>query len=98
MAALKGAFLNYGAGLLGGLPNIVVFQFTPTQVSRTPAIAQQPRPCTSSGTSNSKEQPCQPGETISFSLRVDAREQLEQSSPVAAGSGIQPRLRAPAVL
>ena len=26
MAALKGAFINLGAGLLGGLPNIIIFQ------------------------------------------------------------------------
>src|SRR5436309_2613040 len=94
MAALKGAFLNFGAGLLGGLPNIVVFQFNPTQVSRTPAIAQQPRPCNSSGSTNSREQPCQPAETISFSLRVDASEQLAQSNPIAAASGILPTLSA----
>ena len=29
MAALKGAFINLGAGLLGALPSIVVFQFNP---------------------------------------------------------------------
>lgn len=92
MAALKGAFLNFGAGLLGGLPNIVVFQFNPGQVTRTPAIAQQPRPCGTSGNSNSLEQPCQPAETISFSLRVDANEQLAQSNPIAAASGILPTL------
>jgi len=44
MATLKGAFLNFGAGLLGALPNIVVFQFNPTQVSRTPAIPRRPQP------------------------------------------------------
>lgn len=94
MAALKGAFLNFGAGLLGGLPNIVVFQFNPGQVTRTPAIAQQPRPCGPTGKSNSLEQPCQPAETISFSLRLDASEQLAQSNPIAASSGILPTLSA----
>lgn len=94
MAALKGAFLNFGAGLLGGLPNIVVFQFNPGQVTRTPAIAQQPRPCNSTGKTNSLEQPCQPAETISFTLRIDASEQLAQSNPIAAASGILPALSA----
>jgi hypothetical protein len=94
MAALKGAFLNFGAGLLGGLPNIIVFQFNPSQVTRTPAIAQQPRPCGPSGNTNSLEQPCQPAETISFSLRIDASEQLAQGNPIAAASGILPTLSA----
>ena len=35
MPALKGAFINMGAGLLGVLPNIVVFQFNPLTISRS---------------------------------------------------------------
>ena len=40
MVALKGAFLSFGAGLLGALPNIVVFQFNPVDVTRTPTVAE----------------------------------------------------------
>lgn len=94
MAALKGAFLNFGAGLLGGLPNIVVFQFNPTQVTRTPSLAQPPPVCDDSGTYDAMQQSCLPGETMSFSLRVDATEQLAQSNPLAATSGILPTLSA----
>ena len=94
MAALKGAFLNFGAGLVGALPNIVVFQFNPTQVSRTPAIPRRPPTCSSTGSSNATQQPCPPSETMSFSLRVDATEQLAQSNPIAAASGILPTLSA----
>lgn len=94
MAALKGAFLNFGAGLVGALPNIVVFQFNPTQVSRTPAIPRRPPTCSSTGSSNAMQQPCPPSETMSFSLRVDATEQLAQSNPIAAASGILPTLSA----
>jgi hypothetical protein len=42
MAYLKGAFINLGAGLLGDLPNIVVFQFNPDRVTRTPTLASAP--------------------------------------------------------
>jgi hypothetical protein len=94
MAALKGAFLNFGAGLLGALPNIVVFQFNPTQVTRTPAIPKRPPSCNSAGSTDAKQQPCPPSETMSFTLRVDATDQLAQSNPIAAASGILPTLSA----
>jgi hypothetical protein len=94
MAALKGAFLSFGAGLLGALPNIVVFQFNPTQVTRTPSLPQPPSACDNSGSVDALQQPCLPGETMSFSLRVDASELLAQSNPIAAASGILPTLSA----
>ncbi len=92
MAALKGAFLNFGTGLLGALPNIVVFQFNPTQVTRTPSLGQPPPPTDESGTTDAKQQPTLPGETMSFSLRVDASDQLAQGNPLTAINGILPTL------
>jgi hypothetical protein len=50
MAVLKGAFINLGAGLLGGLPNIVIFQFNPEKVTRTPTLAQPPHTPVGAGT------------------------------------------------
>ena len=94
MAALKGAFLSFGAGLLGALPNIVVFQFNPVQMTRTPSLAQPPPPCNNTGSTDALQQPCLPGETMSFSLKVDANDQLAQSNPIAASSGILPTLSA----
>ena len=94
MAALKGAFINLGAGLLGALPNVVVFQFNPNHISRTPALAQQPAQSDGSGTRDAQQQSAQPGETISFSLRVDATDQLAETNPIAATSGILPTLSA----
>jgi hypothetical protein len=93
VAALKGAFINLGAGLLGGLPNIVVFQFNPEKVSRTPAAAQPPSTCPS-GNTNAWDQSCPPSERISFQIRVDATDQLAESNPIAAASGILPTLSA----
>ena len=94
MAALKGAFLSFGAGLLGALPNIVVFQFNPTQVTRTPSLPQPLPPMDSSGSTDALQQSSLPGETISFSLRLDANELLAQGNPIAAASGILPTLSA----
>jgi hypothetical protein len=94
MAGLKGAFINLGSGLLGALPNIVVFQFNPVQVVRTPRMVQPPPPATGAGAQDSNRQPGEPSETMSFTLRVDAMDQLAAGSPIAAASGILPTLSA----
>ena len=94
MATLKGAFINMSAGLLGALPSIVVFQFNPGQVTRTPTLAQQPAPNTGQGNENARDQPGRPSETYSFSLRFDATDQLASGNPLAAASGILPMLSA----
>jgi len=94
MAALKGAFLNYGDGLSGTLPNIIVFQFNPTQISRTPSISRRPQPCINSGAISARQQPCLPSESVSFTLRVDATDLLAQRNPIAAARGILPILSA----
>jgi hypothetical protein len=94
MGSLKGAFINMSAGLLGALPNIVVFQFNPANVTRTPTLAQQPPRNDGSGTQNGLDQPGRPTETYSFSLRFDATDQLANGNPLAAASGILPMLSA----
>jgi hypothetical protein len=94
MAALKGAFLNFGSGLSGTLPNIVVFQFNPTQISRTPAVQRRPQPCTYSGATSAKQQPCPPSESMNFTLRIDATDLLAQGNPITATRGILPTLSA----
>jgi len=94
MGALKGAFINIGAGLLGALPNIVVFQFNPERVTRTPSLSRQPQAPDGSGNHPAVQQPDYPTESISFSLRLDASDQLAGSNPIAAASGILPTLSA----
>jgi hypothetical protein len=94
MAALKGAFINLGAGLLGALPNIVVFQFNPDRVTRTPSLVRPPPPSDGAGSRDSNEQPGEPGESMSFTLRIDATDQLARANPIAAASGILPTLSA----
>jgi hypothetical protein len=94
MAVLKGAFINLGAGLLGALPNIVVFQFNPESITRTPSLVQPPPPSSGAGNNNALQQPADPSESMSFSLKVDASDQLAQANPIAAASGILPTLSA----
>jgi Contractile injection system tube protein len=91
---LKGAFLNLGAGLLGALPNIILFQFNPLRVSRTPRLVQPPADSDGSGARDATQQAGEPSESFSFSLRIDATDQLAASNPIAAASGILPALSA----
>jgi hypothetical protein len=92
---LKGAFLDVGAGLTGQLPNIIVFQFNPETISRTPTMQQPPPRSDGSGRQDAYQQPDEPSESISFSLRIDATDQLAGPKPtVAAASGILPTLSA----
>jgi hypothetical protein len=92
MPALKGAFINIGAGLLGALPNVVVFQFNPDRVTRTPTVAQPPAPPDGAGQRSATQQSDPPSETYSFTLKLDASDQLAQGNPIAAASGILPTL------
>jgi Contractile injection system tube protein len=94
MGALKGAFLKFDAGLLGKLPSIVVFQFNPDRVTRTPTLARAPMKSDGSGRRPAAQQPDQPSQSISFTLRVDATDQLAQSNPIAVASGVLPTLSA----
>lgn len=89
---LKGAFLKFSGGLFG-LPNIVVFQFNPETVTRTPSLAQQ----TEFGDGAARDPlrvVAYPAESFSFSLRLDATDQLAASDPITIASGILPALSA----
>src|SRR5215467_11204345 len=94
MATLKGAFINLGAGLLGGLPNIVIFQFNPERVSRTPRLAQPPTTPVGAGQVDATQQAAEPDESFSFTLKLDASDQLAESNPIAVANGILPVLSA----
>jgi hypothetical protein len=93
-SALRGAFVRIDAGLAGFAPNIIVFQFNPDTVSRTPSLVQPPAPATGSGQTDPGAQAAEPTESISFSLRLDASDQLAEANPIAAASGIMPALSA----
>jgi hypothetical protein len=94
MPALKGAFVNLGAGRPGAPPDVVVFQFNPEKVTRTPTRAQPPPRAGGAGPRRADLQPDQPPETISFSLKVDATDQLADGDQVAIENGILPMLAA----
>jgi hypothetical protein len=93
-SALRGAFVRLDAGLAGFAPNIIVFQFNPDTISRTPSLVQPPAPASGSGQTDPGAQAAEPTESISFSLRLDATDQLAEGNPIALASGILPTLSA----
>lgn len=94
MAVMKGALVNIGAGLLGKLPNVVVFQYNPDRVVRTPRSVQEPSDAAGSGRRDGRRRTTPPGERFAFTLKVDATDQMASRNPIALVSGILPALSA----
>ena len=86
--------MNIGAGLLGALPNIVVFQFNPDRVTRTPTLAHQPPRPDGTGNRTATQQPDDPAESTALASDSTRPISLPRRNPVAAASGILPTLSA----
>jgi hypothetical protein len=88
-ALLKGALIEYASDFLGPLPNVVVFQFNPEQISRTLHVPERP-------TGASSREPTQAGdvpvEHIELTLRLSADD--DALPPFVRTVGILPPLAA----
>ncbi|MCX6243087.1 MAG: hypothetical protein NTU98_00130 [Bacteroidetes bacterium] len=93
---LKGALVKLGEGMLGPIPDIIVFQYNPEKLSRS--FISPP-----SGSGGGREtgaatttEPFDPVESFSLTLELDAADALEfpESHPVAAVSGVADRIAA----
>jgi hypothetical protein len=93
MALLRGAFLKFGGGMLG-LPDIIVFQFNPETVTRTPSLQQTDVTASTASWEDPRQVLAAPTESFSFTLRLDATDQLAAKNPIAKTSGILPALSA----
>jgi hypothetical protein len=91
---LRGAFVQFMETMIIPLPNIIIFQFNPEQITHswTPAESsggEEGNPLAVSGA---------PGEAFSFTLAMDAADMIADGSVVAEGiatvSGIYTRLAA----
>lgn len=104
---LKGALVELTAPLLVPLPNVILFQYNPENVSRqlTPYRPPERGAATTAATDetaqvvlerNVRVQPFDPQETISLTLILDASDALEapDSHPVASVVGVADRLAA----
>lgn len=95
---LKGALVAYESQFLGPVPNIIVFQYNPAQLSRTLARrAPAPEP----GNVGAAREDVQrelgpPVETINLTMELDAADQLGEPErhPHIVVHGLQPALAA----
>ncbi len=70
---MKGALIEYASDFLGPLPNVVVFQFNPEQLTRTMKIPERP---TGAGARESSQAGDQPIEQISLTIQLTADDDL----------------------
>ncbi len=96
---LKGALIQFSAPLLIPIPNIIIFQYNPENLSRTLTPWAPP------GKEDKKKdpkvddalaQPYDPDESFTLSLELDAADALEEpaSHPVAVLTGVADRIAA----
>jgi len=93
---LKGALVAYESQFLGPVPNIIVFQYNPEQLSRTLAHrAVPPEPSNVGGAREDVQRALGPPvETISLSVVLDATDQLGEPErhPHIVAHGLHPAL------
>lgn len=95
---LKGALVAYESQFLGPIPNVIVFQYNPTQLTRrlanrAPASSSQQ---TSQARADAYRVQGPPVETITLAVELDAVDQLEEPSthPHTVVLGLNPALAA----
>ncbi|MGN6105674.1 MAG: hypothetical protein ACTHU0_11260 [Kofleriaceae bacterium] len=88
---LKGALVEYGAGLGGSIPNLVVFQFNPETITRTIEIPPRPTGATLRETSQAGDIPV---ERISLLVQFTTHEPDARLAVLSRAVGIGPQLAA----
>jgi hypothetical protein len=88
---IRGALIEYGSDFLGPLPNVVIFQFNPENLSRTISIPDRSISGTSRETNQAGEPPV---EKFTLTLHFHAADSLKDEDPLAKMFGIGPRLAA----
>lgn len=90
---VKGAFVEYRSKFLGPIPNIIVFQYNPKELSRTLSLPTPEKGKTAKGREPFKIA-YPPEESITLNIIIDATDQLEDGHPIAVTKGIYPTLSA----
>lgn len=88
---LRGALVEYGTGLIGPIPNVVIFQFNPETLTRSLQIPERPGGSASRETSQAGEAVF---ETISFTAHFSAADQMKDDKVLARLFGVGPQLSA----
>ncbi|MFN3324551.1 MAG: hypothetical protein ACK5AZ_13725 [Bryobacteraceae bacterium] len=82
---IRGALVEYGTNVLGPLPNIVVFQFNPEEISRTFEIRSRSTDNESGGRQRERAQAsAPPTETFSITAHFSAVDDLGNGGALAA--------------
>lgn len=92
MPMLRGALIEYsGAGPIGPIPNVVIFQYNPESLSRSLQIPQRPTGATQRESTQAGEKTF---EKITFKAHFSAVNLLEEDKALAKLFGIGPQLAA----
>ena len=95
---LKGALVAYESQFLGPIPNIIVFQYNPEQLTRSLAhrMGQTETKDVGAARSETYRTSGPPIETINITVKIDAADQLAEplQHPLAVAKGIHPALAA----
>ncbi|MEJ7603336.1 MAG: hypothetical protein WKG01_35945 [Kofleriaceae bacterium] len=88
---LKGALVEYGIGLGSYLPNVVMFQFNPEEITRTYEVPPRPSGASLREVNQAGEVPV---EKISLNAHFSAQEDVARKNPMTRVAGIGPQLAA----
>jgi hypothetical protein len=88
---LRGALIEYGTNLIGPIPNVVIFQFNPEQLSRALQVPARPTGATQRETTQAGEKTF---EKITFQAHFSAANMLDEDKALARLFGIGPQLAA----
>ena len=91
MTPLRGALIEYGSGLIGPIPNAVIFQFNPESLSRSLQSPQRPTGATQRETTQAGEKTF---EKITLKAHFTAADMLAEDKALAKLFGIGPQLAA----
>lgn len=95
---LKGALVSFNPAFLLPLPNLIVFQYNPETMTHTWTQPEAATASSATSTNNPMAVQGMPGESFSFTIAVDANDEIaDGSAPTAAiaeVSGVYSRLAA----
>lgn len=81
---LRGVLVEYGANILGPIPNIVIFQFNPEQMTRTITIPQPPPTASAQPKTETHAAAAPPSESFEISAHFSAADDLGAGGVVSA--------------
>jgi len=88
---LRGALIEYGEGLTGPIPNVVIFQFNPESLTRNLKIPARPTGATARERTQSGEKTF---ESVTLTAHFSAADMLNDDKILARLFGIGPQLSA----